>query len=126
MAGSLRRPFGLALLATAATLTAARANCAFAPYAFFPDRNDTVHIDVQTDEKSFCDNSFLAGPGYRFTRVSVAKAPPHGIIATIGEHHFAYHSLPNFHGADQYAIRACAIVGKRKGCSTLIYDVNVR
>ncbi len=104
----------------------ARAECSFKPYAFFPDRNDTVHIQVATDTGSFCDNSFREGPGYRFTEVSVTNAPPHGVIATLGPHHFAYHPFADFHGNDQYTIRACAIVGQRKGCSTLIYEVTVR
>ena len=105
---------------------AAKAACSLSPFAFFPDRNDRVEVTEVTDGESFCDNSFREGPGYRFTDVSVIKAPPHGLIATLGPNHFAYHALPNYRGSDQYAIRACAIVGERKGCSTLIYNVTVR
>jgi hypothetical protein len=104
----------------------ARADCQLSPFAFFPDRNDTVHVQVVTDDKSFCDNSFREGPGYAFTKVTVTKAPPHGLVATLGPNHFAYRALPDYRGRDQYAIRACADVGSRKGCSTLIYDVIVR
>ncbi|WP_158817983.1 hypothetical protein [Methylocapsa sp. S129] len=105
---------------------AAKADCTLSPFAFFPDRNDRVEVTEVTDDKSFCDNSFREGPGYRFTDVSVVEAPPHGLIATLGPHHFAYHSMPNYRGSDQYSIRACATVGERKGCSTLIYNVTVR
>src|SRR5262245_15640074 len=31
----------------------------------------------------------------------------------IGSNHFAYHAFPNYHGPDQYTIRACAVVNKR-------------
>jgi hypothetical protein len=105
---------------------AARAECSLSPFAFFPDRNDRVEVAAVTDDHSFCDNSFRAGPGYRFTDVSIVEAAPHGLIATLGPNHFAYHSLPNFRGSDRYTIRACAIVGDRKGCSTLVYNVTVR
>jgi len=106
--------------------SAARAECRLDPVEFFPDRNDTVHIRTVTDVKSFCDNSFREGPGYKFTDVSVAQAPRHGLIATMGPNHFAYHAFPDYQGSDQYTIRACAVVGKRNGCSTLIYEVTVR
>ncbi len=79
-----------------------------------------------TDAESFCDNSFREGPGYRFTNISLVKAPPHGIVATLGPNHFEYHAMPNYRGADQYTIRACAVVGARRGCSTLVYNVTVR
>jgi hypothetical protein len=117
--------FVASLLIVAAT-SSARAGCSMSPFEFFPDRNDRVHILIQTDAGSFCDNSFREGPGYRFADVSVVKPPPHGLVATLATNHFAYHALPNYKGADQYTIRACAVVGQRKGCSTLIYDVMVR
>ena len=100
--------------------------CSFSPYAFFPDRNDRVQIQVQTDAESFCDNSFREGPGYRFTSVTVATPPKHGVIATLGENHFAYHAFAHTHGPDEYVIRACADVGGRLGCSKLTYEIVVR
>jgi len=123
---------GKSRLSAAATLLAllsgapARAKCSMSPYAFFPDRNDRVRIAVETDAASFCDNSFREGPGYRFTKVSVVQAPPHGVIATLGPNHFAYHPFAHYSGPDRYVIRACATAGARKGCSTLVYDVTVR
>lgn len=107
-------------------LSGATAGCAFSPYAFFPDRNDRVRIQVQTDAESFCDNSFREGPGYRFTSVTVAKLPRHGVIATLGESHFAYHAFANYRGPDEYVIRACADVAGRRGCSELTYEIAVR
>jgi hypothetical protein len=121
-----KRLLATAPLLAAAAGSSARADCAFSPVAFFPDRNDRVHIRVATDAESYCDNSFREGPGYQFTNVSVARAPRHGLVATLGENHFAYHAFADYQGPDQYTIRACAIVGKRKGCSTLIYDVTIR
>jgi len=109
----------------AASQSGALAKCYFSPYTFFPDRNDHVRILVQTDAESFCDNSFREGPGYHFTSVTVASLPKHGIIATLGENHFAYHAFANYNGSDQYVIRACAVVGDRQGCSQLTYQVLV-
>jgi hypothetical protein len=45
---------------------------------------------------------------------------------TSGAQRYAYAPLPDFKGRDHFVVRACAIVGERKGCSTLIYDVTVR
>jgi hypothetical protein len=115
-----------AILLVVSAASVARAECKVDPVEFFPDRNDTAHIRTVTDVQSFCDNSFREGPGYKFTDVSVAQLPKHGLIETIGPNHFAYHAFPDYHGLDQYTIRACAVVGKRKGCSTLIYEVTVR
>ncbi len=109
----------------ATSQSGALAKCSFSPYEFFPDRNDHVRIQVQTDVESFCDNSFREGPGYRFTSVTVAKLPKHGLIATIGANHLAYHAFPNYKGPDEYVIRACAVVGERQGCSKLTYQVVV-
>ncbi|MBV8564463.1 MAG: hypothetical protein JO273_03295 [Methylobacteriaceae bacterium] len=102
------------------------AECRFSPFSFFPDRNDSVRVEVATDTNSFCDNSFREGPGYKFTKISVVSAPPHGIIATLGPMHYAYHALPNFKGTDQYTLKACAVVQGRHGCSTLTYVVTVQ
>ena len=121
-----KKILAITLLFVVFSASLARAECTFSPFSFFPDRNDTVHVQVSTDSESYCDNSFREGPGYRFTNVSVTKAPRHGLIATVGPNHFAYHPFSNYQGNDQYSIRACAIVGQRKGCSTLIYEVMVR
>jgi hypothetical protein len=104
----------------------ASAECVFSPFEFFPDRNDVVHVAVESNGKGLCDISFREGPGYRFTDVRANRFPPHGIIAALSRNHYAYAPLPDFKGRDQFVVRACAIVGERKGCSTLIYDVTVR
>jgi hypothetical protein len=115
---------GLPLILLGAT--AARAECHLSPFAFFPDRNDRVRVQAVTDDQSFCDNSFREGPGYTFTKVSVASPPPHGIIATLGPNHFEYHAMPGYKGRDRYTIRACATVGAKMGCSTLTYNITVK
>ena len=97
---AIRFAFFAALLMIVAATSSARAGCSMSPFEFFPDRNDRVHILIQTDAGSFCDNSFREGPGYRFTDVSVIKPPPHGLVATLGTNHFAYHALPNYKGPD--------------------------
>jgi len=125
MLTSLRLPAAATLVALLSATTA-RTECSLSPFVFFPDRNDRVRAVAETDAASFCDNSFREGPGYRFTKVSVVQVPRHGLIATLGPNHLAYRALPNFSGQDRYTIRACATVGARKGCSTLIYDVTVR
>ncbi len=120
------KSMGFAVFLIAFSPVSARAVCAFGPFAFFPDRNDVVHVRVDSDGKGLCDLSFREGPGYHFTDVRPIGAPPHGIVATLGRNHFAYAPLPNFEGQDRLVIRACATVGERKGCSTLLYDVTVR
>ena len=110
---------GFAAFLIAFSAVDARAECVFSPFEFFPDRNDVVHVAVESNGKGLCDISFREGPGYRFTDVRANRLPPHGIIATLGRNHYAYAPLPDFKGRDQFMFRACAIVGERKGCSTL-------
>ena len=64
------------------------------------------------------DGSFTSTPA-----VGNAEVP---MRAVSGQGGYAYAPLPDFKGRDQFVVRACAIVGERKGCSTLIYDVTVR
>jgi hypothetical protein len=52
-----------------------RAECVFSPFEFFPDRNDVVHVAVESNGKGLCDISFREGPGYRFTDVRANRFP---------------------------------------------------
>lgn len=113
-------------ISLALPISDALAACTYSPYAFFPERNDRVRIPVQTDVESYCENSFREGPGYHFTSVKIAKLPVHGIIVNLGENRFAYRPFPDYHGADEYVVRACAVVGKKRGCSELTYQIVVR
>jgi hypothetical protein len=116
-------------LASASVLglaSAAHAECHFSPYAFFPDHNDHVTVQVVTDAKSSCGMGFKAGPGYHFTSASFAKAPPHGVLAQTGPTAFLYKSFDHYRGHDSYAVKVCADVGARHGCSTLAYEVEVQ
>lgn len=104
----------------------AHAECHFSPVAFFPDRNDHVTVQVTADPGSFCAMKFREGPGYHFTSASFAKAPPHGVLAQTGATAFLYRPFDHYRGHDAYAIKMCADVGSRHGCSTLTYEVEVQ
>ncbi|HEY1736459.1 MAG TPA: hypothetical protein VGG12_07430 [Methylovirgula sp.] len=115
---------GLALVVGLTSM--AHAECHFEPYAFFPDRNDTVNIAVTTDPHSFYAMAFREGPGYHFTSASFGKAPPHGVLAQKGPTSFLYIPFKDYRGPDIYSIKVCADVGSKHGCSTLIYNVDVQ
>ena len=118
---------GLMTVLLCAGGSAAKADCHFSPFAFFPERNDHVHVGVVAESRSFCAMAFKEGPGYTFTSASFGKAPPHGVLAKTGATSFAYRSFDNYHGPDQYSVKLCAEKSDgRKGCSTLIYDVTVQ
>ena len=68
---------------------------------------------------------FREGPGYRFTAASFLAPPPHGILAKTGPTQFRYQPFAGYRGSDSYAIRLCAVVNGRRGCSSLTYWVEV-
>lgn len=103
----------------------AHAACRFSPFSFFPDRNDTVAVRVETQAGQSCAMAFQPGPGYRFTGAAFLKGPPHGVLAKTGPTAFLYLPFDGYKGPDSYAIRLCAIVKGRRGCSLLTYEVTV-
>jgi hypothetical protein len=105
--------------------TLAFADCHFSPYTFFPDRNDHVSIAVTADAGSSCGMAFREGPGYKFTSADFAKAPPHGILSQTGPTAFVYRAFDNYRGLDSYAIKICAVVDGKSGCSVLTYNVQL-
>ena len=107
-------------------LVPAQAACYFSPYSFFPDRNDQVQIQVTTESGQSCAMAFKEGPGYKFTSASFLKGPPHGVLAKTGATRFLYLPFTGYKGHDSYAIKICAIVQGRSGCSSLTYVVDVR
>jgi hypothetical protein len=107
-------------------LIPAQAACQFSPYSFFPDRNDQVQIQVTTESGQSCAMAFKEGPGYKFTSASFLKPPPHGVLAKTGATEFLYLPFKGYKGQDNYAIKICAIVQGRGGCSSLTYVVDVR
>jgi hypothetical protein len=70
--------------------------------------------------------AFKEGPGYHFTGTSFLTPPPHGVLAKTGKTSFVYIPFKDYKGPDSYAIKICAIVQGRKGCSSLSYVVDVR
>ena len=107
-------------------LIPAQAACQFSPFSFFPDRNDQVQIQVTTESGQSCAMAFKEGPGYKFTSASFLKPPPHGVLAKTGVTKFLYLPFKGYKGQDSYAIKICAIVQGRGGCSSLTYMVDVR
>jgi hypothetical protein len=116
----------VAALLTVASSLPAQSACRFSPFSFFPDRNDQVSIQVTTEAGQSCAMAFREGPGYRFTSASFLKAPPHGVLAKTGATKFLYLPFKGYHGQDSYAIKLCATVQGRSGCSSLTYLVDVR
>ncbi|MFI5014211.1 MAG: hypothetical protein ACHQAY_17880 [Hyphomicrobiales bacterium] len=104
----------------------AHAACQFGPFSFFPDRNDQVEVKVTTQAGQSCAMAFKEGPGYRFTSASFLKPPPHGVLAKTGATKFLYLPFKGYRGPDSYAIKICAVVQGRSGCSSLTYIVDVR
>ncbi len=107
-------------------LVPAQATCQFSPFSFFPVRNDEVQIRVTTQSGHSCTMAFKEGPGYKFTSASFLKAPPHGVLAKTGPTKFLYLPFTGYQGNDSYAVKICAIVQGRSGCSSLTYVVDVR
>jgi len=118
--------FWIAAPLMAADFIPAQAACQFSPFSFFPDRNDRVQIQVTTESGQSCDMAFKEGPGFKFTGASFLKPPPHGVLAQTGATEFLYLPFEGYKGQDSYAIKICAIVQGRAGCSSLTYLVDVR
>jgi hypothetical protein len=104
----------------------AEAACQFSPFSFFPDRNDRVQIEVTTEAGQSCTMAFKEGPGFKFTSAEFLKPPPHGVLAKTGTTAFLYLPFDGYKGPDSYAIKICAILQGRSGCSSLTYVVDVR
>lgn len=127
MAGfSCRLTLWIAASLIAAGSIPARAACQFSPFSFFPDRNDQVEIHVTTETGQSCAMAFKEGPGFKFTGASFLKPPPHGVLAQTGATEFLYLPFESYKGPDSYAIKICATVQGRSGCSSLTYLVDVR
>ena len=116
----------IAVTLTLTGLIPAQATCHFSPFSFFPDRNDRVQIQVTTESGQSCAMAFKEGPGFKFTSASFLAPPPHGVLAKTGETAFLYLPFDGYKGPDSYAIKICAIVQGRSGCSSLTYVVDVR
>lgn len=113
------------LLATCLLPGVARAACQFSPYAFFPDRNDTVDIAVRVSAGAPCVMGFQEGPGYHFTGAHFLSGPSLGILAKTGPTQFTYFTVRERTGADHYEVKICATVRGRNGCSTLRFNAEV-
>lgn len=122
---TMRGSLAVVLLTTLLLPGAARAGCQFSPFAFFPDRNDTVDVDVHVTAGSTCVMGFREGPGYHFTSADFVSGPSLGILAQTGATQFTYYTLRERKGSDSYAIKICAVVHGHKGCSILRYNAEV-
>ncbi|MGH6790818.1 MAG: Ig-like domain-containing protein [Pseudolabrys sp.] len=118
------------LLAAAALVVllpvAAQAGCLYKPFDFHPEKNDGVVVTSIVDAGSSCTHNFGEGPGYKFTGITVARAPDHGKLAQAGASRFIYTPDKSFTGKDAYLFRICATKGKAKGCSTVAFVPEVK
>jgi hypothetical protein len=104
----------------------AEAACYFSPYNFFPDRNDQVQIQVTTESGQSCAVAFKEGPGYKFTSASFLRGRRTACWPRPARPNFLYLPFTGYKGPDSCAIKLCAIVQGRSGCSSLSYVVDVR
>ena len=118
----------LALAAVIAFLAAgaARAECQYPVFDFFPEKNGGVTVDTVAVAGTPCTHNFGEGPGYRFTSVAVALRPEHGRLVKQGRARFVYTPRAGYVGKDAYMIQICATKGEQKGCSGVAFLVDVR
>ncbi|MGB7259561.1 MAG: Ig-like domain-containing protein [Pseudolabrys sp.] len=118
------------LLAAAALIVllpvSAHAGCLYKPFDFHPEKNDGVVVTSIVDAGSSCTHNFGEGPGYKFTGITVARAPDHGKLAPAGANRFIYTPDKSFTGKDAYLFRICATKGSSKGCSTVAFVPEVK
>lgn len=105
---------------------AAKAECKYPVFDFFPEKNGGVTVDLVAVAGTPCTHNFGEGPGYRFTSVGVALRPEHGSIARQGGARFVYTPKSGYSGKDAYIFRICATKGEEKGCSAIAFLVDVR
>jgi len=119
----------LAIAAAAAALlsaSAARAECSYSAFDFFPEKNGGVTVDNVVVAGTPCSHNFGEGPGYRFTSVAVALRPEHGSIVKRGGARFLYTPRAGYVGKDAYMFTICATKGAEKGCTAIAFLVDVR
>ena len=63
----------LALLVALAAGSTARADCAYKPFDFHPEKNDGVVVESIVDSGSSCTHNFAEGPGYKFTGITFVR-----------------------------------------------------
>lgn len=119
-----------ALVAVAATLLAggaARAECSYPPFAFFPDKGGVVTVNMTAVAGTPCTHNFREGPGYRFTSVEhLPVGPEHGRMRKLGRARYVYTPKAGYDGSDAYMFRICATKAKAWGCTQIAFLVDVK
>jgi hypothetical protein len=116
----------LALLVALAAGSTARADCAYKPFDFHPEKNDGVVVESIVDSGSSCTHNFAEGPGYKFTGITFVREPESGKLVKAGANRFVYTPNKGFTGKDVYLFKICAIKGTQTGCSTVAFVAEVR
>ena len=119
----LRAALTLSLFAAAG---AARAECNYPRFDFFPEKNGGVTVDMVAIAGTPCTHNFGEGPGYRFTSVDVSLRPEHGRVVKQGATRFVYTPKAGYMGKDAYMFRICARKGEQIGCSAIAFLVEIR
>lgn len=115
----------IALIAMILPATAAYAGCTVQDFMFWPERNDNVVVDTHVEAGTVCEHAFAEGPGYRFTRLSVARQPEQGRAAMRGRT-LVFRPSPQFRGKDFYQVKICAVKeGGGRGCSNLFFVATI-
>ncbi len=105
---------------------AARAECSYPRFDFFPEKNGGVTVDNTVIAGTPCTHNFAEGPGYRFTSVGVDLKPEHGQLKQAGRARFVYTPQAGYSGNDAYMFRICATKGPQKGCTGIAFLVSVK
>lgn len=120
----------IALIAAVAAFLgagAARAECSYPPFEFFPEKGGAVTVNMTAVAGTPCTHNFKEGPGYRFTAVErLPVGAEHGRMKKLGRAHYVYTPQAGYSGSDAYMFRICATKGKAWGCTSIAFLVDVK
>jgi TonB family protein len=114
-----------------AIYTEANAGC-YDSASFSPSTNDTVDIDLFSDDGS-CIHPYQsrglltnqARGALRLTSSSIVSEPKNGTLSRLGDLGFKYQARADFTGVDQYTLQVCGEWLSAKGCSILHYRIGI-
>jgi hypothetical protein len=123
----MTRKIGLfALMAWAATTSAALADCSRFGVRFHFSQNESVSTSGTSTKGSACTHRFWVNGTSHYTSGAIAARPSHGTLTQSGMLNFRYQPASGFKGADQYSLKICGKDGGGSGCATVTYNITVQ
>ena len=123
----MKRKIGLfALVAWAATTSAACADCVRIGVGFHFAQNESVSTSGTSTWGSACTHRFSANGTAHYTSGAIGSRPSHGTLTQSGMLSFRYQPAPGFKGADRYSLKICGSDGGGAGCATITYNMTVQ